>query len=388
MLGIDALVLLLESSELSISYHEAEMLYGGFSFLQFIENLSFAVFGKSDFALRFPMVVFHISSFILLYKISQRYLKHERDRLWLMFVFILLPGVISSAVLVDNAGFVIFALLFLVYIYEKVSIGYIYVLLSLYLFIDGDFAYLFFALIFFSLHKRDKKFLFFNVVLFLSSMYLFGINTEGLPKGHFLDAMGLYAAIFTPIVFVYIFYILYRKYLTKDIDLLWFISAVALVLSLLLSFRQRIDIESFAPYLIVSLPLAAQTFSNSYRVRLKMFRTKYKAVFSISIIFLLLNSSLVFFNKNLYPLLDKPQMHFAYKLHVAKELASKLKDMGIECVDTKKHMQLRLRFYDIAKCDTYLLSKNEINKNTSTNVTISYNNKPVYSASVTKINKK
>jgi len=388
MLGIDALVLLLESSELSISYHEAEMLYGGFSFLQFIENLSFAVFGKSDFALRFPMVVFHILSFILLYKISQRYLKHERDRLWLMFVFILLPGVISSAVLVDNAGFVIFALLFLVYIYEKVSIGYIYVLLSLYLFIDGDFAYLFFALIFFSLHKKDKKFLFFNVVLFLSSMYLFGINTEGLPKGHFLDAMGLYAAIFTPIVFVYIFYILYRKYLTKDIDLLWFISAVALVLSLLLSFRQRIDIESFAPYLIVSLPLAAQTFSNSYRVRLKMFRTKYKAVFSISIIFLLLNSSLVFFNKNLYPLLDKPQMHFAYKLHVAKELASKLKDMGIECVDAKKHMQLRLRFYDIAKCDTYLLSKNEINKNTSTNVTISYNNKPVYSASVTKINKK
>jgi hypothetical protein len=217
-------------------------------------------------------------------------------------------------------------------------------------------------------------------------MYLFGIDTQGLPKGHFLDAIGLYSAIFTPIVFVYIFYILYRRYLTKEIELLWFISSITLIVSLLLSFRQRIDIEDFAPYLIMALPLAAQTFSSSYRVRLKIFRGKYKIAFVLSILLLLLNSVLVLFNKNLYIFFDKPQKHFAYKMHIAKELAQELKKRGIYCVQTDKKMQKRLKFYKISRCETYLLSAKSTDDNSGDNVTISYNNIAVYNATVTEIN--
>jgi hypothetical protein len=137
ILGIDALILLLETSELSISYREASMLYGDFSFLFFIEKLSISFFGQNDFALRFVMIIFHILSLLLFYKISKRYVRHDRDRLWLVLIFVLLPGVISSAMLVDSAGLIIFFLLLFVYLYEKISKPYIYLLLSFYIFIDG-----------------------------------------------------------------------------------------------------------------------------------------------------------------------------------------------------------------------------------------------------------
>ena len=388
LLGIDATVLLLETSGLSISYHEASMLYGHFSFLQAIEHLSFSIFSQNDFALRLPMIMFHLASCIVLFAISKKYLRSQRDRLWLMLIFILLPGVTSSAILVDSASFLIFGLLLFVYLYEKIQKRYIYVLLFLYMLIDGTFLYLFFSLIFFSIYKKERYFFIFNLVMFSCSMLLYGINTEGLPEGHFLDAIGIYSAIFTPIIFIYIFYILYRRYLTKEMDVLWFISSVTLLVSLLLSFRQRIDIEHFAPYLIIALPLAAQTFSSSYRVRLKIFRTKYRIAFIISLVFLFLNSFLVLLNKNIYLILDDPQKHFAYKMHIAKELSQKLKNRGLNCVDTKKHMQTRLRFYGISKCKTNLLSpcsKNTIKEN---NVTISYKNKPIYNSCVTIINSK
>jgi len=388
ILGIDAIVLFLEASGLSISYREANILHSHFSFLQTIEHFSFLLFSKNDFALRLPMVVFHFMSCILLFKISKRYLKYDRDRVWLILVFVLLPGVTSSAILVDSASFLIFGLLLFIYLYEKISKKYIYLLLTFYMLLDGGFIYLFFSLIFYALHKKDRYFLIFNLTMFISSMLLYGINTEGLPEGHFLDTIGIYSAIFTPVIFIYIFYVLYKRYLTKKIELLWFISSITFLLSLLLSFRQRIDIEHFAPYLIIALPLVAQTFSSSYRVRLKIFRTKYRILFIASLIFLFINSFFMLLNKNMYLFLDDPQKHFAYKMHVAKELAQELKDKNITCINTKKQMQTRLEFYDISKCQNILLATCNAKNNKSDYVTISYKDKPIYNGCVTIINNK
>ena len=121
ILGVDAFVLFLQTSELSISYDEATLLYGEFSFLQLVVKASLSIFGTNDFALRVPMITLHISSAILLYIVSKKYIQREENRLWLILVFVLLPGVISSALLVDGAGLVIFGLLLFVYIYENYS---------------------------------------------------------------------------------------------------------------------------------------------------------------------------------------------------------------------------------------------------------------------------
>ncbi len=386
ILGLDALILILQTQELSISYYEASLLYGDFSILQLIIKTSIYLFGQNDFALRLPMILFHIMSVLLLFNISKKYLNNERNRAWLILIFVLLPGVMSSALIVNNAGLVLFGLLLFVYLYENYSIKFIYPLLIAYMFIDGGFVYLFLALTIFSLYKKERVFFIFNLLLFLASLLLYGIDTHGSPKGYLLDSIGIYAAIFTPIIFIYLFYVLYRRYLTKDIDILWFISTVVFVFSLLLSFRQRVNIEYFAPYLMLALPLIAQTFEHSYRVRLSQFRKKYRLIFVISLALLFVNSSVVFFNKYLYYIVEKPKNHFSYKMHVAKELATELKARDINCVSSNKKMTQRLEFYGVTKCNKYILQKNALNYKNSDSVTVSYKNRLVYSANVTKLN--
>ncbi len=386
ILGLDALMLIFQIDELSISYNEALLLSTDFSFLQRLIKSSIFIFGQNDFALRFPMILLHISSAILLYKISSKYLHVERNRIWLLLIFVLLPGVMSSAIIVNSAGLILFGLLLFVYIYENYPVLFIYPLLFFYMLIDGNFVYLFAALALFSIYKKNRNFLLFNIALVLASLSIYGVDMHGSPKGYFLNSLGLYAAIFTPIIFIYLFYVLYRRFLTRDIDILWFISTTALIFSLLLSFRQRIGIEYFAPYLILALPLIAQTFEHSYRVRLNIFRKNYKLAFMVSLALLLINSSAVLFNKYLYQVIKEPKKHFSYNLHVAKELSQELKKRGVSCVDTNKKMSKRLAFYGVTKCNNYLLQENLPTLRNLDSVTIGYKDRVVYSANVTKIN--
>lgn len=386
ILTLDTLLLIFQIGELSISYNETLLLNGNFSFLQSLIKTSFYFFGQNDFALRLPMIALHILSAILVYIISKKYLKLQRNRLWLVLVFIFLPGVMSAGIIVNDAGFILFALLLFVYFYERLSPRYIYILLIFYMLIDGNFVYLFIALTAFAIYIKNRNFFILNLFLVIGSLLIYGIDMHGSPRGYFLESLGIYAAIFTPIIFVYLFYILYRRYLTKDIDILWFIATVTLVFSLILSFRQRIAIEYFAPYIILALPLVAQTFEHSYRVRLNIFRKNYKLIFLVSLTLLFINSSVVFFNKYLYLLIEEPRKHFSYNMHVAKELSKELKEREIYCVDTSTKMAKRLEFYGVTKCNNNILQENYLGESLSDNVTISYKNRVVYSANVTKIN--
>ena len=227
----------------------------------------------------------------------------------------------------------------------------------------------------------------FNMLIFFISIFLFGIDAHGSPTGHFLDVIGLYAAIFSPILFIYLVFVIYRRYLTKELDVIWFISSIALIISLILSFRQSIKVEHFAPYLIVALPLVANSFISSYRVRLRQFRKGYTTLFLVSLVLLLINTFAVLFNKGLYSVIKNPKKHFVYKFHVAKELAYELKNRSINCIDANKEMQNRLYFYGITKCTKFKLTKNSYKDKNKNNVTISYINTPVYFANVTNINK-
>ena len=386
ILLLDTIVLLTQIQNISISYAEASLLYENFSFLQLLIKSSIAIFGQNDFALRLPMIIMHLMSAILLYEISKKYLSSHRDRVWLTLLFILLPGVVSSALVVNSAGLVIFGLFLFVYIYEKLSITSVNILLLAYLFADPGFIYLFFGMSVYYIYNKQRYYFFYNVILFLSSAYLYGFEAGGFPTGHFLDLIGIYSTIFTPLIFIYIFYGLYRRYLSNQTDYIWYIASTTLVFSVLLSLRQRVAVEHFAPYLMIALPLIAQTFVSSYKVRLKMFRTKYRIIFLISFIFLAFNYLVVLFNKELYLILDNPRKHFAYKTHIAHDLAEKLKSKNIDCVTTDKKMSLRLSFYGIGHCDRFKLEERSLNEEGS-DVTISYRNKKLYSATVTKINK-
>jgi hypothetical protein len=386
LLGVDALVLFLESDGISISYREAKTLYVADTFLHHLVSTSIALFGQNDVALRLPTIVMHLGAVLLLYRLSAEYLKRGSDRLWLVAIFMLLPGVSSSALLVDNSALVILLLLGYVTLQARSERAALFLLFPA-AFIDAAFAPLYLALFFHALNRKSNLLIVTSLLLFGLNMYLHGFDTHGLPKGHFLDTLGLYAVIFSPIVFVYLVYTLFRHFVQRRFSLLWYLAAVPLMLSLLLSFRQVIDIQMFAPYLILALPLAARLFFHSYRVRLKRYRRNYRLLFAVSFALLILNALAVFFNKEIYALLEPGQKHFAHRQHVARELAEALKARGVNCavMDDRK-MQLRLRFYGIQRCTHYRIAA--VAGSEAPDVTISYSGYTAYQATVTKIPKK
>lgn len=385
LLGINFLVLFLQIKGLSIGYHEAKIVYGDFSLLQLFITASLHFFGYNDYALRIPMIVLHLLSALLLYGISKHYVTRENDRLWIVLIYILLPGVTSAGLVVDNAGLIITSLFLFLYVFLNYG-RYALSLLPFLVILDPAFAYLFFALALYGTYRKESVYILFGFIFLVISLLMYGIHIGGSPESRFLDALGVYSAIFSPIVFLYLFYVLYRRMMAKEWDLIWMIAMSAFIISLLLSFRQKVEIQTFAPFLLIALPLAAQTFLHTYRIRLREFRRRYQILFYGAFILLVANVLVVFFNHYFYRFLDDPKRHFSYPMHIAKELSGVLQKDNIRCIDAgDKKLQLRLRFYGITHCEDYRL-ENEVSSN-GNKVTISYINIPVYETHVTKVNK-
>lgn len=383
---LDLIILLFQIRNISISYSEAQILYGAPSLLQSILWVSLKWFGQNDYALRLPMLLLHAGSVVLLYEISKTYLKRVNDRLWMILFFLLLPGVTSAALVVDYAGFLVFGLLLFYYVYLKYDRYALAVAIALSL-VHPSFGYLFVGVIIYGMNRKNWVWISGGAASLSITLFVFGINITGTPKGHFLDLLGLYAAIFSPVVFMYLFYVLYRRIISKEWDMIGIIALSAFVFSFLLSFRQKVEIHHFAPYLFLMFPIAAQTFLHTYRIRLNEFRVRYKILLYSALFLLLVNSLVVFFNPYFYRWVDKPSRHFAYSMHVAKELGTYLKQQHISCINCKdEKMQLRLRFYGISHCDAVRLQEDY--STGGKKVTISYINKPVFTGYVTKLNTK
>ena len=203
-------------------------------------------------------------------------------------------------------------------------------------------------------------------------MYIFGIDFGGHPKNYFLNTLCIYAAIFSPVIFIYLIYALYRWGVKEERTLLWYLGITAFLFSLLLSFRQQMKLEELAPYIVVSSPIMVKTFLSSYRIRLREFRKHYRVLLMIGMTFLMMSTLSIFLNKYLYLFIAKPSKHFVYNNHIAKELSIELKNMGIDAVITSsERLQLRLKFYNIKK-DYKINLEREKPSLKSENVTISY----------------
>ena len=348
ILFISSLCLILETQSVSISHGEAQIYFGPHGLLYYISHLFTSILGQNDLALRLPFIILHVLSLFLIYKIGKLFLKRKSDRVLSTAIFALLPGINSAAILVNSASLVIFLTLLFVFLYMYECKTYSYWILILSLLVDNSFSILYLSLFFYAISKKDNKLLIFSLILFGVSMYIYGFDDSGKPKGYFLDTLGIYSAIFSPFLFLYYIYTLYRILIKEEKNLLWYISFVALIFSLFLSLRQRLHLEDFAPFVILAIPLMVKVFLNSYRVRLPQYRRWHKVISIFVLTFLVINTFFIFVNKPLYALYSNPKHHFAYNYEVAKELAWKLKVMDIHQIKTLNHaMRIRLRFYGI-----------------------------------------
>lgn len=352
-------ILFYTANNLSISYKEALNVFVNNSLLTILTNSSIYIFGQNDIALRLPFIIFYLLSVILMYKITENFFKKESDRLISISIFMVIPGLLSASILVNSAIVVTFFTLLYIYYYKSVK-KHSYILLVLFLFIDNSFAIFFLSLFFYSLNKKDNKLLVFSLILFGLSMGIYGFDTGGKPRGFLVDTFAIYASIFSPLLFIYFFYSIYRSGIKKDRTLVWYISTTSLFFSFLFSFRQRIYIEDYAPFVVIFLPYMIKIFFHTIRVRLPQFRYRHYYTASLVVFILSINVLLTIVNKPLYLLLENPQKHFIFKYDFIKELSYKLKSNNIDEVNSEdKKLLLRLKFYGINEGNKYYITTNE-----------------------------
>ena len=370
-------VLLFLINDISISYKEALIFFQeDQSLLSSIINLSCSIFGQNDFALRAPFLLFYIGSSILMYLLTKDYFKSQRDRLISLAIFMILPGVNSAALVINESIIVIFFTLLYIYLI-KLNDKKHYILLVLFLFIDNSFAILFLALFFYSIKTKENILIALSLILFGISMTMYGFEIGGKPEGYLLDTFGIYATIFSPVLFIYFFYAIYRIGIKHEKDIFWYISVTAFGLSLLFSLRQRIAIEDFAPFVVIAIPIMVKLFIHSLRIRLKEFRKMHYILVRVAMIVLILNFAGFVFNKYFYLLIENPKKHFAYKYHIAKGLANKLKHTGITSISVEdKSLMMRLKFYGIEDSNKYYMTKSKYVKYNQV-IDINYHNKVI-----------
>jgi len=379
-----AILIAIYPNYLSISAFEAAIFYKDDGYLGHITRFFCSVFGQNDFALRAFFIIVYLASLPLFYAVSKRVLKQESDARISMIIFCLLPATSLSALLVMKSAVIIFATLVFIYLYGKERTLLSFVALAFFATIDGAFAILFLSLIFYAIHKKDNSLIAVSIALFGVSMGMFGFNDGGRPRGYFLDTLGVYMLIFSPAIFLYFVFAVYK---TKPDErpIGWYISFWALIFSLLLSFRQKIMLYDFAPFVVLAVPFMVKTFFASYRIRIGKNKRVYEAGFAVLVLSLAMVSALSFFNRPLYAFIENKKTHFAYNYQVAKELAKELKAIGAtECLVLDADMAPRLRFYGINEGSDYVVGQKPL-KN-SKKVSIVYSDTQVASYYVTKVN--
>jgi len=343
--------------------------------ITYIENI-FLSFGHTNLLLRLPSLILSIFSIFLYYKISQKYLKKEKDIYFATIIFSLMPGFIIASLLFNKSIYLIFLVLIFIYSFLYYRF-YSYIFLFLFTIVDYSFISLYLGLIFYSIYKKDTKFLIYSIILLGINANYFNYEIGGHPRGHFLDVISIYFAIFSPFVFIYFLYSLIKK--IKTPNLLWFISSWGLLFSILLSFRQKIKIDDFAPFVIVSVVFMVAIFFKDYRIRLKPFRLKFKFLFSLLFSSLLLFDLILF--SSIYIFENKIFSQFRYSY----EIYSYLKTNNIDYISSNnKKLLNKLSFYGLKQGDKYFVY---FDKN-SKKVSILHNNKLLYNFYVSKVNKK
>ncbi len=325
-----------------------------FPLLNYILDFSISIFGKNDFALRFTSIIFSIFSVLLFYNLSNYFFKKKNDIYFATIIFSLIPGFIISSLIINKSIYLLFFTLLFFYLYKEKKF-FSYLLLFLGVFLDKSLIVLYLGLIFYSIYKKDNFLLILSIILFTFNANYFNYRIGGKPKGYFLNVFGTYFLIFSPLVFVYFLYTLYKGFFVKK-EIIFFIAITSFLVSILFSFRQRIKIDDYAPFVLPYVLYMVKIFLNSYRVRLPRFRLSYK------LLFIILFSSMILFDIVLFLNCYTPAKKITSSFYFIKPLVKKLKNKKIDylyCNNSK--LCTSLYFYGINKGNKYYLKYEKSN---------------------------
>jgi len=339
------------ATTLPIGPHEAVVYYTDKKTLYLLTHFAEGYFGNGlDF--RLPFVFFGLVNVPLFYIMSKDYFQKREESYLATTIFSLLPGIITSSILV-NIGVVVVTLVLAFLIFYKKKWVYAEAFIMILLLLIHDASIIFFiALSIFSAFKRDQLLFAFSISLAaISLLYFNELNISGRPSGEFMELFGLYMALFSPLVFFYFFYALYRIWLREKKDILWYISFTAFALSVLLSLRQQVIMTDFAPYVIVSVVLMILIYNRTVQVRLPQFQKMYRLGFNLVIGSLVLTTLVIVFHQSLFLIMDDKSKHFTYPFYEPYWQVKELNEIGQDCYTvTNRKVQFQLKYYGIESC--------------------------------------
>ena len=339
------------ASTLPIGPHEAQVYYDEKNILYGLTHSCNICF-NSGLAFRLPFLLFGLINIPLFFIMSKAYFKNSKESYLATVIFVSLPGIITSAVLVNIAGIVITLVLVFLILYEK-KLVYLEALVMVLLLLIHDASVIFFiALSIYSAFKRERLLFAFSISLAaISLLYFNGLDVGGRPTGEFMELFGLYMALFSPLVFFYFFYALYRVWLREEKDILWYISFTAFSLSVLLSLRQQVIMTDFAPYVVVAVVLMILMYHRTVDVRLPQFQKMYRVGFKVVIGSLVFTSSIIIFHQLFFSIIKDKSTHFAYPFYEPYWQVMELKEIGQNCYTVKSSkVQNQLKYYGIEAC--------------------------------------
>jgi len=348
LLYLTALVIVADTTPIAPS--EAYRFYDSSGVVTFLMHIGYDIYPK-ELGIRLPFIILGILNILLYYKILLYNFDKQNDIYMALFIYLMLPGTIASAILANIAILITTLVLILIYSYYKdFFLGIIIALLTL-SFIHWSVVILFLAITVFSLIENKRWLLFISLVA-IYVYFLWGFPIPELRgRSSFLELLSVYATVFSPLVFIYLFYSLYRVLLRGGRDIVWYISFISLIVSFALSLKVRIKIIDFSPYIMIGAMIMVQTYYNSLRVRMRYFQKRYKVAFWIVIISLIVSSLSIILHQPIYKIVGKKNYSIVAPIYVPYELTKKLHKNGIKCTDINRIKILRqMKFYGINRC--------------------------------------
>lgn len=346
------MVLLYLSTTVPIGPNEALLYHTDTKILSFLIHLPQGYF-DSSLAFRFSFLLFGLLNVFLFFIMSQGYFSDIKESYLATLIFALLPGIMTSAILVNIAVLVITLVLsFIIFYQKKMYFAQGTTMIALLLVHDASIIF-FISLAIFSAFRRNYTLFTMSILLSaISLLYFNRLSIGGKPQGEFLELFGLYIALFSPLVFLYFFYALYRIWLREKKDILWHIAFSSFVFSVLLSLRQQVSMTDFAPYVIVAVVLMLVVYHRTLHVRLPQFQTWYKRGFLLVMVSLLLSSSIIIFHKAFFYVLEDKTQHFAYPFYEPYWQSMELREIGQDCYTAKSlKVQYQLAYHGISACE-------------------------------------
>jgi hypothetical protein len=334
------------------SQTEANILFSThFTIESFLTKALFQ-YTHSHWGMRIIFFLFSIGTIVLYRAILESYFIKESSYYNLaLMMFILLPGVTLSFVLVNYATIPIFLTLLIVYSYKKELYPLLMLGMVLLLFTHSAQFVVYLAIALYSYKSKKWWLMLLSIGFILLASAISGYEIDGIPKGHLVQLVGIYAAIFSPTLFLLVIYSVYRVGIRGEKDILWYIVVSALTVSVLLSIRQAIKITDFAPFVVISIPFVVIVFRDSLEIRLKEFRKIYYLVCRVVLLVLLLETSIIFLHYPLYKFTPFKELLLDTSIYEIPKRVELLKKEGKVCKDEISNKDKALySYYGISQC--------------------------------------